>query len=475
MPRLARTGVPWFCFCLAALCLVACTARPLDDPRAVLRDREAETSRRQRALDQLRDTGLDGPSIATLHDLAWSDRQPTGLRLACMDALIAHDADDFWPVAARHIVTVDRLPVLRGLCERAAAAQRAQMVGPLVRSWARPAKTIADPDRPEARALRALRETDDLSAVLWAVLRDADQRRALTEEAAAWVVLNRLDASAAEAGLGAEAPVGADSLVHDLLRCAAANVAPPRDREGVLWLTWLMRREGGRAWAPLAEAAPGWDGPPLELRHLPVLRHASPARRRMPRRALVAAIDAQLRGRPVHRRGLDAELEVYVPPLDELWSDHRATLGRADALLLLTVIEALEQPAVVGALLEQAEADRADTGSEHGGALRWDASGRVLAEPFASTLVSHDRRFISPPALIEAMYTGLAHYHFHAQQHDNAAYAGPGGGDLKFAQRMGFACVVLTFADEHTLAADVYFPDGTVVDVGVLRRPAVDR
>jgi len=62
-----------------------------------------------------------------------------------------------------------------------------------------------------------------------------------------------------------------------------------------------------------------------------------------------------------------------------------------------------------------------------------------------------------------------------AQQHDNAPYAGPGGGDLKFAARMGFACVVLTFVDERTLGADVYFPDGTVVDVGALRHAGVGR
>lgn len=462
--------MPRLCFCLAALCLVACATRPLEDPRAVLRDREAETSRRQRALDQLHATGFDGPAIATLHDVAWSDRQPADLRLGCMDALIAHDADAFWAVAARHIVTVDHLPVLRALCERAAASGRVAMSGPLVRSWARPAKTIRDADRSEAQALRTLHAMAQPTPLLWSVLRDADQRYALTEQTAAWVVLNRLDEAQAAAGLARGGTVGGDSLVHDLRRCAAAGVKPPTRREGVLWLAWLMRQDGGKAWARLAEAAQGWDGPPLELRHLPALAHAPPGRRRMSREALVAAIDTALRGQPVHPRGLEAQHEVYVPPLAERWSDHRATIGRADAMLLLTVIEALQQPTAAGALFTQADADRADTGSEHGGALRWDESGRVVAEPFAATLISHDRRFISSPALIEAMYTALAHDHFHAQQHDNAAYAGPGGGDLAFARRMGFTCVVLTFADANTLAADVYFPSGVVVDVGVLRR-----
>jgi hypothetical protein len=459
---------------LATLGLTACATRPLDNPRAVLLDREAEPSRRERALRQIVAQDPAGADLTALHDVTWSDRQPTKLRLACMDALIAHDADAFWAAAARHIVTVDRLPVLWALCERAALTHRREMVGPLVRSWARPAGTLDDLNRPEAFALQDLRATDDLFSLLWSVLRDPAEGYALTEETAAWVVLNRLDADAV-AGLEQDAEVGPDALLHDLRRCAAAGVTPPTHREGVLWLTWLMREADGAAWTRLARAAEQWDGSPLALRHLPVLAAASPARRRMSRGALVAAIDQALRGRPVHPRGLDAEREVYVPPLDERWSDHRAAIGQADALLLMMVIEALEEPTVVRALFAQAEADRVDTESEHGGALRWDESGRLIAQPFASTLTSHDRRFISSHALIEAMYTGLAHYHFHAQQHDNAPYAGPGGGDLKFAKRMGYACVVLTFVDAETLAADVYLPDGTVVDVGVLKRAGVAR
>jgi len=475
LPRHAHFGVPCLFLGLLGLWLTACATQPLDDPRAVLLDREAQPSRRQRAVRQIATRGPAAADLTALHDVTWSDRQPTTLRLACMDALIAHDADAFWAAAARHIVTVDRLAVLEAVCRRAALTHRRDMVGPLVRSWARPAGTIDDLNRPEALALQDLLASDDLFALLWGVLRDADQRDALTVQTAAWVVLNRLDQDAAAAHLSRVAAVGADALVHDLRRCAAAGVTPPTDREGVLWLTWLMRRDDGVHWSRLTEAAAEWDGPPLALRHLAVLSHAPPARRRMSRAALVAAIDAALRGRPVHPRGLDREHEVYVPPLDERWADHRVSIGRADALLLLTVIEALEQPGVVRALFAQAEADRADTGSEHGGALRWDEEGQFVAQPFASILASHDRRFISSHALIEAMYTGLAHYHFHAQQHDNAPYAGPGGGDLKFAARMGFACVVLTFVDERTLAADVYFPDGTVVDVGALRHAGVGR
>ena len=477
--RHARFGVPLFVWVSLILNLLGCATGSLPAPRTVLLDREVETARRTRALDQLTAEGLGGQDITALHQVVWSDRQPDALRLGSADALIAHRADDFWAVAARRLVTVDRLPVLRHLCERAAATGRRDMTGPLVRSWARPTTTIPDDKRPEALALRQLHPDDDLTAMLWSVLRDAAEGYTLSEETAAWVVLCRLDTPAAVEALSLEATLGRDTLVRDLRQCAAAGVTLPTRREGVLWLTHLTRQAEGAAWRRLTEALPDPDPTdptdPIALRHLPMLAAAPVSRRSMPRGEVLGMLDEALRGRPNHPRGLDAEGEVYVGPLIEGWADHRASITRADALLLLTIIAALPQPHVRDALFAQADADRADSGAEHGGGLLWAEDGRVIAQPFATYLNRNDHVYVSSYALIESMYTGLAHYHFHAQRYDNAAYAGPGPGDLAFAHRMGFACVVLTFVNADTLAVDVYFPDGTVVDVGVLARPGVAR
>ena len=72
--------------------------------------------------------------------------------------------------------------------------------------------------------------------------------------------------------------------------------------------------------------------------------------------------------------------------------------------------------------------------------------------------------------LIQRMYTGLAHYHFHAHQLSNADYAGPGPGDLGFVDRLRTSAVVFTFLDRDTLGVDYYHSGGVIVDLGVIRR-----
>ena len=82
----------------------------------------------------------------------------------------------------------------------------------------------------------------------------------------------------------------------------------------------------------------------------------------------------------------------------------------------------------------------------------------------------HDRKYLSPQRLIESLYTGAAHYHFHAQEFHNSDYAGPGRGDQDFANHLRFNCLVFTFIDHDRLNADYYQHDGVVIDLGTLAR-----
>ena len=72
--------------------------------------------------------------------------------------------------------------------------------------------------------------------------------------------------------------------------------------------------------------------------------------------------------------------------------------------------------------------------------------------------------------MILHLYTAIAHYHFHAQQHKNAAYAGPGDGDLALADRLHFNFLVFTYIDANRLNADLYLPGATIIDLGTIRR-----
>ena len=73
--------------------------------------------------------------------------------------------------------------------------------------------------------------------------------------------------------------------------------------------------------------------------------------------------------------------------------------------------------------------------------------------------------------MIEQGDRSLAHYHFHAQEPRNSSYAGPSPADLAYAARLGRTCLVFTSVGSDTLNADLYQPDGVVLDLGELRRP----
>ena len=72
--------------------------------------------------------------------------------------------------------------------------------------------------------------------------------------------------------------------------------------------------------------------------------------------------------------------------------------------------------------------------------------------------------------MIVHLFTGVAHYHFHAQDHRNTANAGPGGGDLDNADSWNLNFLVFTFVDRHHLNVDYYQSGRAVVDLGTLQR-----
>jgi hypothetical protein len=142
----------------------------------------------------------------------------------------------------------------------------------------------------------------------------------------------------------------------------------------------------------------------------------------------------------------------------------------------MAVSEAIREPRVIEALFEQADSDTADTTTEYGGVLRL-ASTRTSRGMFAAVSYpprpatrAGDTSFVASRELLEDSATSLAHYHFHAQRTRNTQFAGPSEGDLLYASRYGRTCVVFTTVAEGVMNADVYFPSGAVVDLGVIKR-----
>jgi hypothetical protein len=131
----------------------------------------------------------------------------------------------------------------------------------------------------------------------------------------------------------------------------------------------------------------------------------------------------------------------------------------------------VQLPDVVQAFFTQADDDLLDPTTEHGGVLL--AKNHVIeAHAFDPSYRKQNYKFIPPQAMIDALYTGLAHYHFHAQAEHNRDFAGPGLGDIRLAASLEMNAIVLTFIDDDTLNVDYYQPNGAVVDIGVIRRPS---
>ena len=139
---------------------------------------------------------------------------------------------------------------------------------------------------------------------------------------------------------------------------------------------------------------------------------------------------------------------------------------------MLIAIGALEVPQVVDHLFDYAERDRLDESTEYGGVIRLDEKGRYEILEFPPRLRYHDRKFVASQEMLDAAYTSLFHFHLHAQKYRNADFAGPGYGDVNYADNTRANCLVFTFVNERTMNVDFYRHGNVVVDLGVIHLPA---
>ena len=73
--------------------------------------------------------------------------------------------------------------------------------------------------------------------------------------------------------------------------------------------------------------------------------------------------------------------------------------------------------------------------------------------------------------MLDVAYTTLFHFHYHAQKYRNVKFAGPGLGDVNYADSMRANCLVFTFVREDTLNVDFYRYGRVIVDLGEVKRP----
>jgi hypothetical protein len=186
-------------------------------------------------------------------------------------------------------------------------------------------------------------------------------------------------------------------------------------------------------------------------------------------------LQRQLADRSAVKRALadhaPARKQSHGAPAQQL-NQVKPSLAWADLLLLSHLLENLNQRATRRALGQQARADHRDTRTEYGGVVRLtDATPRITFDLIEPAHVSHDQAYQADQRVMEKLYTGLAHYHFHAQHWPHREASGPGQGDRRFIERTGAAGLIITPVNANALNVDYAQPGGVALDLGVWALP----
>ena len=115
--------------------------------------------------------------------------------------------------------------------------------------------------------------------------------------------------------------------------------------------------------------------------------------------------------------------------------------------------------------------DLEDRTTEYGGLLFVKRDGSPEIVECIPRVKGSDVRFEAPQAMFDQGYTGLFHFHLHAQSYENERYAGPHIGDFSYADSTRANCLVFTFLRRRELNVDYYRHGPVVVDLGSVTRP----
>tara|TARA_Y100000589_G_scaffold325006_1_gene362087 strand:+ start:2729 stop:4042 length:1314 start_codon:yes stop_codon:yes gene_type:complete len=431
---------------------------------------ESDSVRMDAAKQAEKSMAEDPSRIAALETLVWEYGHPQKLRHYAIDQLIAHDEASFRQQMHRRIVQILSYETIEYLFKVANERGWGDSFTPtIVRQYARHMHGIKEEDRPERQVLLEMHPDQSVEETVFNVFVQAGKEDKIISQADAWDLLARISTKQQLIDYLDRAPADT-AMVADLKAAAADLHIVAFNKEGNLWLSYLRKPEMRPYWHKLKEIVATLNDDQksdLKLRHLAPLLAATPQQRQQSRIDLISDINAFVNSQKHHLKGATYDGGSADHPQE--FSQSVDKLTWPDLLVISQLINAMQSHAVTSDLFAWADADKTDTSTEYGGTIRKD-DGVFNAKLFKPRIRRHDRRFYPTPKMYDDLYTALSHYHFHAQQHHNSDYAGPGRGDLKFAKLNQFSCLVFTFINQNNMNVDYYQEGDIVVDLGTIVR-----
>ena len=466
--------------CLLTVLFTAGCGYTITDPAASLRDTGRSTGEHRMALQML----VAAPGEPTASDvdavqgLAYRSGYSEKLRLEGLAYLLRVNREVLVITLRRRLPRVTDHDWLIRLCQFVAENDITELDEALVSSWGRPWKYgMPDTERPEYLALLAMHGSGKPEEIVWKTFREAKRPSESGLRYRCWDLLHRLDRRDQLIALVLAEPTDTPHPMQQGLHAAAVSFGTvPWNREEVLWIEKLGDPSRAAFWSSAESACNGLSPErraSLEIRHLSVVTAAAQSQPDLLTTNsddLYAGVAKRLAGQRHYR-----EVAPGFEPGHELnhrLSAQRDRLSWGDLLAIQIAQEAISLPEVRSHLFDFGDRDLEDETTEYGGVIALDDTGRFAVREFPPRIRIHDARFEASQEMFDAGYTALFHFHYHAQKYRNGSHAGPGAGDMKYANATRTNCLVLTFVDHDTLNVDFYRHDGVLVDLGVIVRPS---
>ncbi len=478
MRLISRRGLARLAMVAAAgLGLNRCAAPvAVEDAQTTLRAAGAGPRKHLAAMEILDRTPLEDQYLEALHEMIWRPGYTVGAREAAFERLVARDLESLKQTCRQRLPRISARAWQERLCELIADRGWVELSPALASSWARRIGYVDDMERAEYRALARLYGRDRVIDAVFETLVESNEAYQQGLRSRCWELLHRLGHRDRLVELLADQSVGVDDAMLADLRASAVDLGVvPSTREEILWLRKLREPERADFWSQASAVVAGLPRErraELELRDLPILVAASihdPWLLSATKQEIYPRVAEHLRATRLY---IDpGNYTGYPGAFGQRLREHRDELTWGDLAAMLMAVRSAGVRQVAEHLFDYAERDRQDRSCEYGGIIALDDRGRFEILEFPPRFRRRDNEFIASQRMMDAGYTGVFHFHLHAQRYRNGRYAAPGIGDLHYADNTRANCLVFTFVNEQTLNVDFYRHGRVIVDLGEVKRP----